>query len=244
MHHRYNNAREVGCANCVTIPGLFKDGGYLSAGLGKIFHPGHASTTSGTDNDPQSWTDASTYFVGTDPYVNGTDAVSPSWLSVNETAGGDCQDSQIADRAVATLQNVSAPFFLAVGFHKPHLKRATGAVDGRRLSFSGNDARVRFYPRAVWRALPSITTGTRRPTTRTSSTTHTRRATCRLSRTRRTRGRAEICRPGEILFRPSPPPRNIHVVAAAVPRPGLRGRPPRNDVLLGTSSRTTKTSPR
>ena len=42
------------------------------------------------------------------------------------------------------------------------------------------------------------------------------------------RGRAELFRLGEIRFRPSPPPRNIRVVAAAPPRPAFAGIPPRN----------------
>jgi iduronate 2-sulfatase len=48
--------RKVG-GNYTTIPQYFKEQGYLTAGMGKIFHPGEASG----NNDPISWTEP--YFL-------------------------------------------------------------------------------------------------------------------------------------------------------------------------------------
>ena len=38
--------------NATTIPQYFKENGYVSAGMGKIFHPGPSS---GGDDVPYSW---------------------------------------------------------------------------------------------------------------------------------------------------------------------------------------------
>ena len=43
VYNLYDNTREVGCADCITIPGIFTAAGYVTVGMGKIFHDGHAS---------------------------------------------------------------------------------------------------------------------------------------------------------------------------------------------------------
>ena len=87
--------------------------------MGKIFHAGHASN----NNDPISWTEP--YFVPKDSWSNGN-----SWRAVedNETIANPLQDQQTASHAISTLTNLAPraktgekPFFVAVGFHKPHL---------------------------------------------------------------------------------------------------------------------------
>lgn len=150
----YNNPREVGCADCLTIPGLFKEAGYFTLGMGKIFHDGHASN----NQDPQSWTDVNgtttgeNWFMGTSPCEpadaywlehataseDDIDAAefspSHSWNAVDENVTGLCRDSQVrehgllwirrlaaARRAAARAGDAPQPFFLAVGFRKPHL---------------------------------------------------------------------------------------------------------------------------
>ena len=130
--------RTVG-GNYTTIPQLFRENGYLTSGSGKIFHPGHAS--GGNDDGPFSWSEP--YFHA--PNLNywsgkvrqpGCDGCGDSWIAVSETAekATPLPDTQIAEHAVKSLANFSAngvgkeldqagtkPFFLAVGFHKPHL---------------------------------------------------------------------------------------------------------------------------
>lgn len=120
--------------NFTTIPQHFKESGYMTAGMGKIFHPGAASgalphgaykcpACRGPDDADYSWSEP--YFHGKPPVDTDNSA---SWLAYS---GDDpLEDEQVRDHAVATLRNISSarasdgaqrPFFVAVGFHKPHL---------------------------------------------------------------------------------------------------------------------------
>ena len=90
--------------------------------MGKIFHPGAAS---GHD-DPPSWSEPYYHSPNLDYWDNKT----YSHLAVPsaEYTQKPLPDTQIADHAVQTLKNLSQkalagdqPFFVAVGFHKPHL---------------------------------------------------------------------------------------------------------------------------
>ena len=125
--------RKVG-GNFTTLPEYFKMNGYVSVGMGKIFHPGPAS---GFD-DPISWSlpyfHAKTY---------GWETHKHSWLAVpdNETIDKPLVDAQIADHAIETLKSLAPgaktggkPFFVAVGFHKPH------------LPFVFPESMLQFYP--------------------------------------------------------------------------------------------------
>ena len=107
--------------NFTTIPEYFKNNGYVSAGMGKVFHPGVAS---GGD-DPISW--SVPYFhaknMGWETNKNSWKAV-PDELLKNKPL----VDEQIAEHALLTLRQVApaakagkTPFFVAVGFHRPHL---------------------------------------------------------------------------------------------------------------------------
>lgn len=104
--------------NATTIPQYFKENGYFSAGTGKIFHPGKPS---GNDDKSYSW--SVPYFHGNQTFVW------DSWHSFQNASDNKLRDGQIADKAIATLQEIkknrtlgdTRPFFLAVGFHKPHL---------------------------------------------------------------------------------------------------------------------------
>jgi len=111
--------RNVG-GNFTTLPEYFKLNGYTSVGMGKIFHPGKAS---GHD-DPISW--SLPYFHG----VANFESHQHSWLAVPDEKLKDQPliDEQIANHAIETLTKLApdaisgkTPFFVAVGFHKPHL---------------------------------------------------------------------------------------------------------------------------
>ena len=124
--HVYDNLhyfRHVG-GNFTTLPQYFKDNGYLSVGMGKIFHPGEAS--SGMD-DPPSWS-VPYWHAPNEPYwwLNKT----RSWMPVGaETRRKHpLPDEQIYKRAAQMLKELAPkartgqqPFFMAVGFLKPHL---------------------------------------------------------------------------------------------------------------------------
>jgi iduronate 2-sulfatase len=75
MHYWRTNG-----GNFTTIPQYFKDNGYKTLGLGKIFHPGHSS---GGD-DPISWSqDRNDYFLPDKSYWNTRN--NNSWLIVEDT---------------------------------------------------------------------------------------------------------------------------------------------------------------
>jgi len=84
----------------------------------QVFHPGLASGF----NDPVSWTEP--YFSPDDSYWKHRS--NKSWVAVNESEAQiyPLPDTQSANAAVKQLEKFSEshnPFFLAVGFHKPHL---------------------------------------------------------------------------------------------------------------------------
>lgn len=112
--------------NVVTLPQHFKQNGYFVQGMGKIYHP--------SLDDEKSWsvpwqTPKAVDYALADPGArkltqarakNGKGAKGP----VSEAADvpdNTFKDGKVADLAVATLRQMKAPFFLAVGFAKPHL---------------------------------------------------------------------------------------------------------------------------
>ena len=126
--------------NFSTLPQLFKSQGYLTLGVGKVFHPGGAS---GSDDHLYSWSKQSLPYddVGTrcpsassrvekapaapPPGVEGAPLYESSQKG-NAMGPGPNQDTAMASCAVRTLQHLAnrsdssaAPFFFAVGFHKP-----------------------------------------------------------------------------------------------------------------------------
>ncbi|CAH1267735.1 IDS [Branchiostoma lanceolatum] len=121
--------------NFTTLPQHFKEAGYFTASVGKVFHPGIASNFS--DDAPYSWS-VPAYHPPTQKYKMKKVCPGPDGqlhmnlvcpVEVKSQPLGSLPDIQSADFAVEFLQNVSAscqesqkqPFFLAVGFHKPHI---------------------------------------------------------------------------------------------------------------------------
>ena len=135
--HVYDNDsyfRIVG-GDYTTIPQYFKKNGYLSVGIGKIFPSGEAFD----DNDPPSW--SVPYYTA--PNLNYWSLTRQSWIAVPKSVytakplpavpksvytAKPLPDQQIAQHAIETMKELAPnalsgkqPFFLAVGFHKPHL---------------------------------------------------------------------------------------------------------------------------
>lgn len=133
--------------NAVTLPQLFKQAGYESESIGKVFHVGH-----GTHDDPESWSappqkdkvieyvePASTGGKATReealfneipvPEDQGifeyaaTLARGKAWESpdVPDDAYADGRTAARASKRLAELKASGRPFFLAVGFARPHL---------------------------------------------------------------------------------------------------------------------------
>lgn len=117
--------------NFTTLPQYFKDHGYHTVSFGKVFHPGIVSNYS--DDQPYSWSE--------DPYHPPTQAFkdAPVCLGsdgslqrniycpveVEQQPGKNLPDIETTVAAVKWLENRSLggdqPFFMAVGFHKPHI---------------------------------------------------------------------------------------------------------------------------
>lgn len=113
----------------MTLPHLFRNGGYQTTRCGKIFHLGVPSGLESMD-DPEAW-DFGMPFRNEAPFpahrksavnVQTTKGAGFPW---QETIGDDAGlvDVQFARTAVERLEqrDLTKPFFVAVGFHRPHL---------------------------------------------------------------------------------------------------------------------------
>lgn len=120
----------VQSGNYTTLPQYFKSNGYLTMSVGKVFHPGIASNH--TDDYPYSWSipayHPSSFIFEKKKMCKGEDGKLHANLlcavNVTEQPGGILPDMESTDEAVRLLKtqvNDDTPFFLAVGFHKPHI---------------------------------------------------------------------------------------------------------------------------
>lgn len=108
--------------NALSMPEYFKSKGYLTAGMGKIFH----NESAGPGHDAPSWSiryrnsDLKQYML---PYTPNKLGRGPA-TECAEVSDNSYRDGEVAEMAVQLLDSLSAnskPFFLAVGFLKPHL---------------------------------------------------------------------------------------------------------------------------
>jgi arylsulfatase A-like enzyme len=131
-HFRQFNPRTL------TLPQAFRSHGYLNAGIGKVFH--------GTAPDPPSWSrfalppDETPIYMSKDTRARQArreaaareQGFSQSWINsylrgpateASEAPDNAHWDGAIGDLGVAMLENLegSQPFFLGIGFSKPHL---------------------------------------------------------------------------------------------------------------------------
>ncbi|XP_021182710.3 iduronate 2-sulfatase [Helicoverpa armigera] len=116
--------------NFATLPQFFKDNGYETYSIGKVFHPGISSNF--TDDYPYSWSQQP-YHPPTEKYKDAavckdeeTKKLQSNLLcpvNVRHQPGGTLPDLQSLGHAVdfVSNRNSSRPFFLAVGFYKPHI---------------------------------------------------------------------------------------------------------------------------
>lgn len=109
-----------------TLNTHFKNHGYTTISLGKIFHHPDDNADGWTEkpwkpNAPAYVTKAAISKVAEDRRGRSR---GPSWENGGDVPDDTYQDGQIANRAVEKLKTLAAggkPFFLAVGFMKPHL---------------------------------------------------------------------------------------------------------------------------
>jgi uncharacterized sulfatase len=111
----------------VTLPQLFRQNGYHTASLGKIFHRGLTMEDQRPEmDDPESWDHAMYYEAtaagnrGEGRNLTGGRVAWCRWLAA-EGDDEDQPDGQIAREGIRLMEaNRDRPFFLALGFHKPH----------------------------------------------------------------------------------------------------------------------------
>lgn len=118
--------------NFTTMPQYFKEHGYKTFSIGKVFHPGASSNFN--DDFPFSWSNE-TYHPSTEQYMN--DAVCFDKNTHNlqrnlvcpvnvkhqpDHSLPDIQSIAEAKRLLHTFSNEAGqPFFIAIGLHKPHI---------------------------------------------------------------------------------------------------------------------------
>ncbi|MEY3774917.1 MAG: Choline-sulfatase [Verrucomicrobiota bacterium] len=106
--------------DAITLPQRFKQAGYRVAALGKIYHPYH-----GNSDDVASWSEPSWHPRGGLFAHKLPDGAPRPITEAAEVPDSTYGDGMIADEAIRRLRQVAetpdAPFFLAVGFLKPHL---------------------------------------------------------------------------------------------------------------------------
>ncbi len=115
--------------NLVTLPQLFRNAGYYTAGLGKILHVGLDEYGEQTLFRDTASFDYSYRALGNSPAIGkkgeGRTAGDGSipWCKWLAAEGGDeaQPDGMLAAETVRVLEeNHARPFFISVGFHKPH----------------------------------------------------------------------------------------------------------------------------
>ncbi|XP_037940632.1 iduronate 2-sulfatase-like [Teleopsis dalmanni] len=116
--------------NFTTLPQYFKEHGYYTYSTGKIFHPGISSNN--TDDYPLSWT-ARPFRPKTEKYMNSPvcpdvsgvlkkNLICPVHLQTQPYKTlPDIESTTEAIRFVQTRTKNRKPYFLALGFHKPHI---------------------------------------------------------------------------------------------------------------------------
>ena len=112
--------------DAVTLPQYFKQHGYQTQGIGKIFH-GNGKPAS----DPPSWTHEPLLSINRDPKLRYALAenLQGTGLKRQATESADVPDDtyidgQVCEAAIKRLTDFKTqgrPFFLALGFRKPHL---------------------------------------------------------------------------------------------------------------------------
>ncbi|XP_031833047.1 iduronate 2-sulfatase [Nomia melanderi] len=117
--------------NFTTLPEYLKNHGYITKSIGKVFHPGISSNHS--DDSPYSWTEVPfhpyTERYKDAPVCQTSQKIPPAQnlicpVKVSSMPNKTLPDIEILQEAKRFIQNYAsspAPFFLAVGFQKPHI---------------------------------------------------------------------------------------------------------------------------
>ncbi|XP_062332660.1 iduronate 2-sulfatase [Osmerus eperlanus] len=126
----FNSYWRVHAGNYTTLPQYFKSRGYTTMSVGKVFHPGIASNH--TDDYPYSWSvppyHPASFAYEKEKMCRGSDGKLHENLlcAVNVTQMPlatlpDLESTKEATRLLEAAARAGDAFFLAVGFHKPHI---------------------------------------------------------------------------------------------------------------------------
>jgi len=144
----------------VSLPEHFKNNGYFTQSIGKIFH-GEPPMA-----DPPSWSvpEAFQYTPKRDDYIlekNHVERIAQKadvdeFVDATDDAYPDGKVAAAAVDALSRLSKEKKPFFLAVGMRKPHLpftapKRYWDMFEGRRFRRSSEESLPRALPK--WRSM-------------------------------------------------------------------------------------------
>lgn len=127
----FNSYWRVSAGNFTTLPQHFRLNGYSTYSIGKVFHPGISSNY--TDDYPYSWTEEP-YHSSAEKFMNRP--VCPDPITGIHEKNVICPVN-VPDQPMATLPDIESmrkakeiitrhvnsaqPYFMAVGFHKPHI---------------------------------------------------------------------------------------------------------------------------
>ncbi|CAB0032758.1 unnamed protein product [Trichogramma brassicae] len=129
----FNSYWRCVAGNFTTLPQHLKQQGYRTASLGKVFHPGASSNWN--DDSPYSWTERPFHPV-TDEYkdapvcpdeqsagatVLASNLLCPVRVSAMPNSTLPDLETLRASRRFLRSDHAKRPFFLAVGFQKPHI---------------------------------------------------------------------------------------------------------------------------
>ncbi|CAG0917364.1 unnamed protein product [Notodromas monacha] len=155
--------------NFTTLPQYLKSHGYHTVSVGKIFHPGISSNFS--DDYPHSWSqkpfhpkseefkDAKVCSSLDDEKLH-RNIVCP--VEISKMPGNTLPDIETAQFAIDFLRQrassstgVTTPFFLAVGFHKPHIplkfpKEFSDLYPIENVTLTKHSERPLGYPTVAW----------------------------------------------------------------------------------------------
>ena len=151
--------------NAVTLPQQFRKADYRTEAMGKIFHVGH-----GNEEDAESWTEphwrpkAAQYQLAESQAnkresTNGPRGAATESADVSDESYGDGQIADEAAQRITKAAGSDEPFFIAVGFLKPHLpfvapKKYWDLYDPATLPMpqvTSPPKRFTFIRAAVWR---------------------------------------------------------------------------------------------
>lgn len=140
----YTNFRDV-IPNVITLPQLFRENGYMTTYIGKVFQPQFPDRKLSWSNEPvkiaqkkpnqgdggyvlpenvrkfKALREEMAKKYGKNPYFGLGRGPAFEAADVSDNAYEDGYDADVAVATMRELSKQNKPFFLAVGFHKPHL---------------------------------------------------------------------------------------------------------------------------